>query len=52
MILEGAGPYIKLFLNQEAVGSFQYDEGAFELEGTPGKIIGITGNILVKVNID
>lgn len=74
LILEGAGPHIKLFLNQEAVGSFQNEEGAFELdvteviyytrdnhlsirvssslEGTPGKINGITGDILVKVNID
>ena len=74
LILEGAGPHIKLFLNQEAVGSFQNEEGAFELdvseviyytrdnhlsirvsssqEGNPGKINGITGNILVKVNID
>ena len=74
MIFDGAGPHIKLFLNQEFVGSFQNEEGAFELdvseaiyytrdnhlsirvssshEGTPGKINGISGNILVKVNID
>jgi beta-galactosidase/beta-glucuronidase len=71
LILEGAGPLVKLFLNQEEVGSFQEEEGAFELDvsediyytrdnhlsirisnprgGVPGKINGITGNILVKI---
>jgi beta-galactosidase/beta-glucuronidase len=70
LILEGAGPLVKLFLNQEPVGSFQDQEGAYELnvseviyytrdnhlsirisnprDGIPGKINGITGNILVK----
>lgn len=74
LVLEGAGPHIKLFLNQKSVGSFQNEEGAFELdvseaiyytrdnhlsirvssshEETPGKINGITGNVLLKVNID
>jgi beta-galactosidase/beta-glucuronidase len=32
MVLEGAGPHIKLFLNQEAVGSFQNEDGAFEMD--------------------
>jgi len=32
MVLEGAGPHIKLFLNQEAVGSFQNEDGAFEID--------------------
>jgi len=74
LILEGAGPLIKVFLNQEVAGTFQDEEGAFELdvsaviyytrdnhlsirvsssrEGTAGRINGITGNILVKVNIE
>jgi len=30
--LEGTGPHIKLFLNQEAAGSFQNEEGTFELD--------------------
>ena len=30
--LEGAGPHIKLFLNQEAVGSFQNEKGAYEMD--------------------
>ena len=32
MVLEGARPHIKLFLNQEAVGSFQNKDGAFEMD--------------------
>ena len=32
MVLEGAGPHIKLFLNQEAVGSFQSEDEAFEID--------------------
>jgi beta-galactosidase len=32
MVFEHAGPHIKLFLNQEAAGSFQDEEGAFELD--------------------
>jgi beta-galactosidase/beta-glucuronidase len=32
MVLEGAGPHIKLFLHQEAVGSFQNEDGAFEMD--------------------
>lgn len=32
LLLEGAGPYIKVFLNQEAVGAFQNKEGSFELD--------------------
>lgn len=32
LVLEGAGPHIKLFLNQEAVGSFQNEAGAFEMD--------------------
>ena len=68
--LEGAGPQVKLYLNQEKVGSYQDEEAAFELdvseviyytrdnhlsirisnpqEGVPGKIKGITGNVVVK----
>ena len=30
-ILEGAGPHVKLFLNQEEVGSFQNEEETFEM---------------------
>lgn len=32
LVLEGAGPHIKLFLNQEAVGSFQNADETFELD--------------------
>jgi len=32
LALEGAGPLIKLFLNQEVLGSFQNEEGSFELD--------------------
>jgi hypothetical protein len=30
--LEDAGPHIKLFLNQDAVGSFQNEEETFEVD--------------------
>ena len=74
LVFEEAGPFLKLFLNQEPVGSFQGEKGSFELdvsesiyytrdnhlsiristaaEETAGKLNGITGTILVKVNID
>ena len=32
LVLEGVGPLVKLFLNQEEVGSFKDQEGAFELD--------------------
>ena len=70
LVLEGAGPQVKLYLNQEQIGSYQDKEAVFELDvseviyytrdnhlsirisnprdGIPGKINGITGNILVK----
>lgn len=31
-VLEGAGPHIKLFLNQEAIGSFQNEDVAIEMD--------------------
>jgi beta-galactosidase/beta-glucuronidase len=70
LVLEGAGPFVKLYLNQELLASFHEEGSAYELDvseviyytrdnhlsirisnprdGIPGKINGITGNILVK----
>ena len=32
MVFEGAGPVLKVFLNEEEAGSFQGEEGAFKLD--------------------
>jgi hypothetical protein len=32
LVLEGAGPFVKLYLNQEQVASYLDEEGAFELD--------------------